>query len=99
MATAPKPLADGLYRGIVDFLTKPPAPIQSYSVLSTTHGRLAGTKNDKTAYQVSIVGKDTLRLERTVGGQIGTDRFVVAIATIVAVGYSAENELIIVVGG
>ena len=97
MGAAPRPMVTGASRGTIEFLQAPPAPIESYSVISTIGPTLIKTETDtKSPYKLSITGNDTLRLERT---KPGTDRLVVALTSIKALAFSAENRLIIIVGG
>jgi hypothetical protein len=88
-------------KGVLQFLKSPPVPISFYSVVSSTTGAtLTKTKSDKTPFKLSIAEGDTLRLERTMNGDKGpTERLVVALASIMTLGYSSENELVILVEG
>jgi hypothetical protein len=88
-----------LAKGIREYLHTPPAPINSYKIVSEDGPTLAASGPRNTPFTLSIIGNDTLRLESLGSENIGTVRTVVALEAIIAVQFSAENELTLMVSG
>jgi hypothetical protein len=84
-----------LRNGILEYFTKsPPVPIESYKVLSATGQELAAQPHNPEKYALSVLGKDAVKLTRTIAKE--TDQLVVPLDAILAVTYSKKNELTIV---